>query len=115
MAFDGIITKKIVTELQNIIRCKIDKIYQPDQNNIILGLYGKSIDLSLQICISSQNYRLHLTSHLPKNPKNAPNFCMLLRKHLLGYKIKQIYSIDLERIIFIDLQNNENPNIYLKH
>ena len=110
MAFDGIITKKIVTELQNIIRCKIDKIYQPDQNNIILGLYGKSIDLSLQICISSQNYRLHLTSHLPKNPKNAPNFCMLLRKHLLGYKIKQIYSIDLERIIFIDLQNNENPN-----
>ena len=110
MAFDGIITKKIVNELQNIIGCKIDKIYEPDKNNIILGLYGKSIDLSLQICISAQNYRIHLTSHLPKNPKNAPNFCMLLRKHILGYKIKQIYSIDLERIIFIELQNNENPN-----
>ena len=110
MAFDGIITKKVVYELQNIIGCKIDKIYEPDKNNIILGLYGKSINLSLQICISAQNYRLHLTSHSPKNPKNAPNFCMLLRKHLLGYKIKQIYSIDLERIIFIDLQNNENPN-----
>ena len=110
MAFDGIITQKVVYELQNIIGCKIDKIYEPDKNNIILGLYGKSINLSLQICISAQNYRLHLTSNSPKNPKNAPNFCMLLRKHLLGYKIKQIYSIDLERIIFIDLQNNENPN-----
>lgn len=110
MAFDGIITQKVVYELQNIIGCKIDKIYEPDKNNIILGLYGKSINLSLQICISAQNYRLHLTSHSPKNPKNAPNFCMLLRKHLLGYKIKQIYSMDLERIIFIDLQNNENPN-----
>lgn len=110
MAFDGIITQKVVYELQNIIGCKIDKIYEPDKNNIILGLYGKSINLSLQICISAQNYRLHLTSNSPKNPKNAPNFCMLLRKHLLGYKIKQIYSMDLERIIFIDLQNNENPN-----
>lgn len=35
---------------------------------------------------------------------------MLLRKHLIGMKIKNIYSIDLERIVFIDLENNENPN-----
>ena len=110
MAFDGIITKKIVGELQNIIGYKIDKIYQPDKNNIILGLYGKNLNLNLQICISSQNYRLNLTSHLPKNPQTAPNFCMLLRKHILGYRIKKIYSIDLERIVFIDLENNENPN-----
>ena len=35
---------------------------------------------------------------------------MLLRKHLIGMKIKNIYSIDLERVVFIDLENNENPN-----
>ena len=35
---------------------------------------------------------------------------MLLRKHLIGLKIKNIYTIDLERIVFIDLENNENPN-----
>ena len=35
---------------------------------------------------------------------------MLLRKHILGYRIKGIYSNDLERIVFIDFENNENPN-----
>ena len=35
---------------------------------------------------------------------------MLLRKHLIGFKIKNIYTVDLERIVFIELQNNENPN-----
>ena len=41
---------------------------------------------------------------------------MLLRKHLIGLKIKNIYSMDLERIVFIELENNENPNkpIYKK-
>ena len=41
---------------------------------------------------------------------------MLLRKHLIGLKIKNIYSLDLERIVFIELENNENPNkpIYKK-
>ena len=40
MAFDGIVTKKIVDELQNLIGYKIDKIFEPDRNTIILGLYG---------------------------------------------------------------------------
>lgn len=116
MAFDGIITKSITQELKNIIGYKIDKIYEPDKNTILLGLYGRSKNFSLLACISANNCRLHLTSHLQKNPATAPNFCMLLRKHLIGLKIKNIYTIDLERIVFIDLENNENPNkpIYKK-
>ena len=103
MAFDGIVTKIVTKELQNIINYKIDKIYEPDKNTIILGLYGKFENLSLLLCISPNNCRLHLTNHQQKNPNIAPNFCMLLRKHILGYKIKSISTIDLERIIFIDL------------
>ncbi len=114
MAFDGIVTKIVTKELQNIINYKIDKIYEPDKNTIILGLYGKFENLSLLLCISHNNCRLHLTNHQQKNPNIAPNFCMLLRKHILGYKIKSISTIDLERIIFIDLENNENPNKPLK-
>lgn len=110
MAFDGIVTKSITKELQNIVGYKIDKIYEPDKNTIILGLYGKNINLSLLLCISANNCRIHLTSHTQTNPTVAPNFCMLLRKHLIGFKIKNIYTIDLERIVFIDLENNENPN-----
>lgn len=110
MAFDGIATKLITTELKNIIGFKIDKVYEPDKNTITLGLYGKYSNLSLLMCISSNNCRLHLTSHQQKNPTTAPSFCMLLRKYLVGLKIKKIYTIDLERIVFIDLENNENLN-----
>lgn len=110
MAFDGIVTKSITKELKNIIGYKIDKVYEPDKNTVTLGLYGKSSNLMLLICISSNNCRINLTSHPQKNSSTAPNFCMLLRKYLIGLKIKNIYTIDLERIVFIDLENNENPN-----
>ena len=107
MAFDGIVTKKIVDELSALKNYKIDKIYEPDKNTIILGLYGgHSISILASI---SNNYRIHLTKHIIKNPNTAPNFCMLLRKHILGYKIKDIYIKSLERIVFIDLENLENP------
>lgn len=110
MAFDGIVTNSIVKELKNIIGYKIDKVYEPEKNTVILGLYGKTLNLMLLMCISSTNYRLHLTTQKQKNPSTAPNFCMLLRKYLIGLKIKNIYTVDLERIVFIDLENNENPN-----
>ena len=108
MAFDGIVTKSITKELKNIIGYKIDKVYEPDKNTVTLGLYGKGSNLMLLICISSNNCRISLTSHPQKNPSTAPNFCMLLRKYLIGLKIKNIYTIDLERIVFIDLENDEN-------
>ena len=110
MAFDGIVLKKITDELQNITQYKIDKIYQPDKNTLILGLYRNFTSIALLASISSNNYRIHLSTHLQKNPIIAPNFCMLLRKHILGYKIKKIYMKDLERIVFIELENSENPN-----
>ena len=110
MAFDGIVTKKIVDELHHLIGYKIDKIYEPDKNTIILGLYGNYTNIALLSCISSNNYRVHLTNNVIKNPNIAPNFCMLLRKHILGYKIKNIYTKNLERIVFIDLENTENLN-----
>ena len=63
MAFDGIVTKSITKELKNIIGYKIDKVYEPDKNTVTLGLYGKSSNLMLLMCISSNNCRISLTSH----------------------------------------------------
>ena len=110
MAFDAIVAKKVVEELNSIENYKIDKIYEPDKNTIILGLYGNLGNVALIACISSNNYRFHITTHIPSNPFNALNYCMLLRKHILGYKIKNIYTQDLERIIFIEVENDENPD-----
>ena len=111
MAFDGIITKAIVHELtKNLVNGKINKIYQPNKNEILLGIYSNGKNLALNICIDSNNYRVHLTTHTKPNPLNVHNFCMLLRKHILGYKIKNITNYDLERIIILHLEGYNELN-----
>lgn len=104
MAFDGIVTKAITSELQQVIGARIDKIYEPNKNDIVLGFYLNGIHYALNICTNAQNYRLHLTTHTKPNPKNALNFCMLLRKHLIGLRIKNIISVNLERVITIEFE-----------
>ena len=104
MAFDGIVTKAITSELQQLSGGRIDKIYEPTKNDIILGFYLNGVNYALNICTNAQNYRLHLTTHAKPNPKNALNFCMLLRKHLIGLRIKNIISINLERVITIEFE-----------
>ena len=104
MAFDGIITKTISQELENLSGARIDKIYEPDSNTIILGLYLNQNNYALNICINSQYYSLNLTTHQKQNPKIAPSFCMLLRKYILGMHIKNFITNDLERVVTIELE-----------
>ena len=64
MAFDGLIIKSIVSELNNnLIGGKINKIYEPNKNEIILDIYNKQ-KFMLDICIDSSNCRINLTNHL---------------------------------------------------
>ena len=115
MAFDGIVTKAIVTELQEMIGSKIDKIHEPDRNTIVLGLYHNGKNYALNICIDSHNCRLNLTTHPKENPLFAPNFCMLLRKHLLGGRISRISMLGLERLVKIEIETiNEFNEIEIK-
>ena len=104
MAFDGIVTKVITSELQELSGARIDKIFQPSKNNVIIGLYNKGKNYALNICIDPSNYRIHLTTHSKPNPKNALNFCMVLRKHLIGLHIKNIITLNLERVVIIELE-----------
>ncbi len=104
MAFDAIVTKAIATELQLLSGARIDKIFEPDKNEVILGFYLNGINYALNICIDPKNYRVNLTTNLKKNSKEAPNFCMVLRKHLIGLHIKNIITNNLERIITIEFE-----------
>lgn len=103
MAFDGIVTKSIVNELTPLIGGKIDKIHEPDKNTIILGIYSQGKNYALNICIDAHNCRINLTTHSRINPIVAPNFCMLLRKHLIGGRITNISMMGLERLINIEI------------
>lgn len=105
MAFDGIILNSIVNELkQTIIGAKVNKVYQPNKNNILLDLYTNGKKFNLSLCIEPKNCRLNLTKHLMENPMQAPSFCMLLRKHLSSAKLISIHTFDLERIVEFEFE-----------
>ena len=104
MAFDGIVTKAVVSELNTcLINGRINKIFEPNKNEILLGIYSSGKNYCLNVSIDSVNYRINLTTNSKPNPQNVLNFCMVLRKHLTGGTIKRIYSNGLERIVFIDI------------
>ena len=110
MAFDGICCKSIVSELNTLlVGGKINKIYEPNKNEIILDIYNKK-KFTLNICIDSTNCRINLTNHLKENPKQAPNFCMLLRKYITSSKIISIDTYELDRIVIITLENYNELN-----
>lgn len=112
MAFDGLVLNAVSNELACLIGGKLQKIYEPDENEILLSIYYNGLQYALSINISSNLYSVYLTQNKKVNPLVAPNFCMLLRKHLINYKISNIYTLGLERILIIDFigkdENNES-------
>ena len=102
MAFDGFVTKAIVFELKEaILGAKVNKVLEPTQNEIVLSLYNNGNNYSLLLSASPEYCRINLTNHTKPNPQNAYNFCMLLRKYLMGGKIVSIETDDLERTVEI--------------
>lgn len=115
MAFDGIVIKSVVAELNTcLINGKINKVYMPNLNEILLGIYSGGKNYCLLCNISSNSYRMHLTTTSKPNPLNAPNFCMLLRKHLVGFRIVNISTLNLERIVTIELEGYNELNDKLR-
>ena len=104
MAFDGIVTKAITSEISQLKGSRIDKIFEPNKNTIILGIYQNGINYALNICIDAQYCRINLATHQKANPQVAPNFCMLLRKNLIGLKLQNIITFDLERLIILEFE-----------
>ena len=105
MAFDGIITRAVISELKpNLIGAKVNKIFQPTKNDVILGLYNNGINYALNLSTNPESCRISLTTYSKPNPLNALNFCMLLRKYLVGARIIDISNMDLERTVKIEFE-----------
>ena len=105
MAFDGFVTHGIVRELNQLLTDgKIDKIHQPERDEITVSVRTREGLFRLVISAATANPRLHLTEISRQNPITAPLFCMILRKHLTGGRIKRISQIDFDRIIKIDIE-----------
>lgn len=115
MAFDGFITKSIISELKGlIIGAKVNKVYEPTKNEVVLSLYNNGENYLLNLCANPEFCRIHLTNYTKQNPQNAYNFCMLLRKYLVGGRIINISNFDLERTVEIQFECYNDLNDLVK-
>ena len=105
MALDGIYLYSLVQDLKkSITNSKIDKINQPEKDEIILTLRKDRKNVKLLISASSKYPRIHLTNITKTNPLQAPMFTMVLRKYLIGGKIIDVEQIDGDRLINIYIE-----------
>lgn len=104
MPLDAICLTALRNELAGqITGLKIDKVQQPEQDQIVLSLRGFGAAIRLLISAGTGDARLHITDAVFENPQNPPMFCMLLRKHLTGAKIKAVTQPPHERSIDMTL------------
>ena len=100
MALDGLAVHALVYELSSMLSGgKVDKIFQPERDKIILNLRTQSKNVKLLLSVNPQGARVNITENSYENPTVAPNFCMLLRKHLQPSRLVSVTQPGFERII----------------
>ena len=105
MPLDALCLTAVAEELRRaVVGGRIDKIYQPTRDEIVLFLRGQGENLKLLLSANPGHPRAHLTTLNRENPDKPPMFCMLLRKHLLGGRILELNQPPLERILDFKLE-----------
>ncbi len=108
MALDGIYLYSLINDLEkSILNSKIDKINQPEKDEIILTLRKDRKNLKLLISSSPRFARIHLTNSTKENPIKAPMYLMVLRKYILGGRITKLTQKDNDRILIMEIENRD--------
>jgi predicted ribosome quality control (RQC) complex YloA/Tae2 family protein len=108
MALDGIYLYSLVNDLKkSILNSKIDKINQPEKDEIILTIRKDRSNIKLLISASPRFARIHLTNSVKANPIKAPMYLMVLRKYILGGRIISLTQKDNDRILIIEIENRD--------
>ena len=117
MAFDGITIANIISELNHTITGgKINKIAQPENDELIITVKNNKQQYRLFLSASASLPLIYLTENNKPSPLTAPNFCMLLRKHIGSGRILSITQPGLERIIRFQIEHlNELGDLCIKY
>ena len=108
MALDAICLTAVLEELRKVLEGgRIDKVYQPSRDEIVLAVRGAGANVKLLLSASPNGPRLHLTKEVRENPAQPPMFCMLLRKHLTGARFLRLEQPELERIVLLRLESTD--------
>ena len=100
----GIDLHYLIQELQILINGRIDKIYHPKKEELLIQIYLTGVGKKILRIIPGKFFFL---SEFKENYDQPSGFCMFLRKHLDNAKIKSINQIGSERIVEIAIEKNE--------
>jgi predicted ribosome quality control (RQC) complex YloA/Tae2 family protein len=104
MALDGAFLYAVKNELMQLIGGRVEKVFQPSREEIVISLRTKQGSKKLYISANAGSARVHITENKPDNPQTPPMFCMLMRKRLGNGKLTDIRQDGLERILFFDFE-----------
>lgn len=122
MALDGLVIHSLVDELSTkLVGGKVDKVHQPEDDEIVLYIRNNKENYKLVLSCSSSNPRVYIANYYKKeNPKKAPMLCMLFRKYIQSGNIVGISQVGFERIIKIsidsldELKEKSTKDIYIE-
>jgi predicted ribosome quality control (RQC) complex YloA/Tae2 family protein len=116
MSFDGLFTKSMADELKQQLKGgRINKVYQPYKNEIILTIRAAGTNHKLLLSAHPSYARVQLTNESFENPSEPPMFCMLLRKHIEGSILEDLYQIGNDRMIIFEIKGrNEIGDVSYK-
>ena len=96
----------LVHELkEQLLNGRIAKIAQPEADELLLTIKSPKGQRRLSISASASLPLIYLTDANKPSPMTAPNFCMLLRKHIANGRIVDIWQPKLERIIHFTIEH----------
>lgn len=106
MAFDGTTVAALTKELsEQLVGGRIAKIAQPENDELLFTIKTPGGQKRLYISASASLPLIYLTEENKPSPMTAPNFCMLLRKHIGNGRITSITQPGLERIINVQIEH----------
>lgn len=117
MAFDGITVHSLVNEFEDkLINGRINKIAQPERDELLMTIKTPTGQYRLILSVNASLPLAYLTENNKQSPLTAPNFCMLLRKHINNGRIISITQPGLERIIDMKIEHlDEMGDLCTKH
>lgn len=103
----------MVEELQQLCGGKIDKIYQPEAEELLFQIHIPNKGKHYLRFVKGMF--LYLTKSKRENPHEPPPFCVYLRKRIQQARIKEISQLDLERVVRVVLETREQHyHLYLE-
>ena len=106
MALDGFVISNLVYELnEKLLNGRISKIAQPESDELLFTIKSNQGQFRLAISASASLPFVYLTEQNKPSPLTAPNFCMVLRKHIANGRITRIYQPQMERIIHFEVEH----------